>query len=257
MNVKQYIVPETLDEAVQLLEKKSNRVVGGNHWLKQGTHSINAVSLEKLNLNYIKETEEAFIIGGATPLRDLEMQKEFIKYFPHIKEAYRHIVGVQLRNTATLGASIYSRFGFSDIVSTLLLLDTSIEINGSRILSLEEYATTKRVKEIVTKIIIKKQNRNVAYYPMRHAETDLPYFIFGLSKMDEEYRVICGARPSSPVFLRDTSKLLQKGLTEALVKEMLTEADLGSNQAATKEFREHLAISLLSKGYERIFSQDE
>ena len=34
-----------------------------------------------------------------------------------VREAVRHIVGVQFRNCATVGGSIYGRFGFSDVLT--------------------------------------------------------------------------------------------------------------------------------------------
>jgi CO/xanthine dehydrogenase FAD-binding subunit len=248
MNVKKYIVPETLEEAIHLLEKKSNRLVGGNHWLKQGKQTFNGISLDRLDLNYIHETENEIIIGGATPLRDVELNKTIREYFPHIKDAYQHIVGVQLRNTATIGASVYSRFGFSDIVSTLLLLNTEVELNGSEIVILDEYVLRKRKKEIVTKVIIKKEKLSVRYYPMRYAQTDLPFFIFGLSKNKDNYKVVCGARPQNPFVLISTSELLKDGLSDKVIDKMLEEAKLSSNAVASKEYREHLAKTLLKRG---------
>lgn len=256
MNVKKYIVPETLEEAIHLLEKKSNRLIGGNHWLKQGKQTFNAISLDRLDLNYIHETANEIIIGGATPLRDVEINQTIKEYFPHIKEAYQHIVGVQLRNTATIGASVFSRFGFSDIVSTLLLLNTVVELNGSEIVSLDEYVLRKRKKEIVTKVIIKKEKIMVRYHPMRNAQTDLPFFILGLSKNQDGYKVVCGARPQSPIVLMSTSKLLTDGLSENVIVELLNEAKLSSNAVATKEYREHLAKSLLKRGMEEIDTEN-
>ncbi len=40
-----------------------------------------------------------------------------------VKAALRHIVGVQFRNGATLGGSMYSRFGFSDVLTLFLAMD--------------------------------------------------------------------------------------------------------------------------------------
>ncbi|MFQ7552525.1 MAG: FAD binding domain-containing protein [Blautia marasmi] len=45
-----------------------------------------------------------------------------------IRESLRHIVGVQFRNCATVGGSIWGRFGFSDVLTMLLALDTEVEL---------------------------------------------------------------------------------------------------------------------------------
>ena len=40
-------------------------------------------------------------------------------------------MGVKLRNTATVGGSIYGRFGFSDVLSAFLALDSYVELTGA------------------------------------------------------------------------------------------------------------------------------
>lgn len=41
-----------------------------------------------------------------------------------VRESLRHIVGVQFRNLATVGGSIFGRFGFSDVLTMFLALDS-------------------------------------------------------------------------------------------------------------------------------------
>ena len=43
------------------------------------------------------------------------------------KESLCHIVGVQFRNCATVGGSIYGRYGFSDVLTMFLGMDTWVE----------------------------------------------------------------------------------------------------------------------------------
>ena len=48
-----------------------------------------------------------------TTLHDLELHAGLNQYTNNsMKEAMRHIVGVQFRNLATVGGSIYGRYGF-------------------------------------------------------------------------------------------------------------------------------------------------
>ena len=44
------------------------------------------------------------------------------------KEALRHIVGVQFRNTATVGGSVFPRYGFSDVLTVFASVDTYVEL---------------------------------------------------------------------------------------------------------------------------------
>ncbi len=88
-----------------------------------------AIDLSGLGLDTITETEEEFVIGCMTPLRDLELH-EGLHAYTHgaMKESLRHIVGVQFRNCATVGGSIWGRFGFSDVLTMFLALDTEVEL---------------------------------------------------------------------------------------------------------------------------------
>ena len=64
-----------------------------------------------------------------TPLHALETHKELNAYTNSaIRESVRHIVGVQFRNCATVGGSIFGRFGFSDVLTMFLALDTWVEL---------------------------------------------------------------------------------------------------------------------------------
>ncbi len=57
-----------------------------------------------------------------------------------MKEALRHIVGVQFRNTATVGGSIAGRFGFSDVLTILLSMDCHVRLYRGGLVSLQDYA---------------------------------------------------------------------------------------------------------------------
>ena len=58
LKIKQYVRPETLEEAYELCQKKSNRILGGMLWLKMQDLSVNtAIDLQALQLDTIEETE--------------------------------------------------------------------------------------------------------------------------------------------------------------------------------------------------------
>ena len=67
--------------------------------------------------------DRGFSIGAMVTLRQLELHPGLAAYTDGaVRESVRHIVGVQLRNLATVGGSIYSRFGFSDVLTMFLAL---------------------------------------------------------------------------------------------------------------------------------------
>ena len=126
LKIKNYIKAESLEQAYELNQKRTACVLGGMVWLKMGNRNImTAIDLSGLGLDTITETEEAFVIGCMTPLHALETHKELNAYTNSaIRESVRHIVGVQFRNCATVGGSIFGRFGFSDVLTMFLALDT-------------------------------------------------------------------------------------------------------------------------------------
>ena len=122
MTIREYKRAESLEEAWQLNQKKPNRILGGMIWLKMETINVGtAIDLSGLGLDTIEETEDSFSIGAMVTLRQLEQHPGLAAYtHGAMREAVRHIVGVQLRNLATVGGSIYSRFGFSDVLTMFL-----------------------------------------------------------------------------------------------------------------------------------------
>ena len=67
-----------------------------------------------------------------TTLRDLEVNPILNKYFDGVlPKSVRDIIGIQFRNVVTVGGSVFSRYGFSDLIVGLLALETEVELyNG-------------------------------------------------------------------------------------------------------------------------------
>ena len=140
--IREYKRVESLEEAWQLNQKKGNRVLGGMVWLKMGKMQIGtAIDLSSLGLDTIEETGEEFRIGCMVTLRDLELDPGLNTYTDGAaRESVRHIVGVQFRNLATVGGSIYGRYGFSDVLTMFLAMDSYVELYKGGIIPLKEYA---------------------------------------------------------------------------------------------------------------------
>ena len=84
-----------------------------------------------------------------------------------MKESLRHIVGVQFRNCATVGGSIWGRFGFSDVLTMFLALDTEVELfKGGRV-CLWDFVKCRRTETFWVHIIVKKTLIKTAYPSQR------------------------------------------------------------------------------------------
>ena len=112
----QYVRAESLDEAYTLYQKKNNFILAGMLWQKMRNRTMGtAIDLCALGLDQVDETETEFRIGAYVSLRELETNERLNVYTEGaFRESVRHIVGVQFRNVATVGGSLWGRFGFSD-----------------------------------------------------------------------------------------------------------------------------------------------
>lgn len=210
LKIKNYVKVESLEEAYELNQKRTACVLGGMVWLKMGNRNVTtAIDLSGLGLDTITETEEEFVIGCMTPLRELELHQGLHTYTNGaIRESLRHIVGVQFRNCATVGGSIWGRFGFSDVLTMLLALDTEVELfKGGRV-CLSEFVKMPKDRDILVRIIIKKTPVKVAYLSQRNTKTDFPVLACCVSLWGDGVKAVYGARPGKAFLLKDEENIL-------------------------------------------------
>ncbi|MBS6196490.1 MAG: FAD binding domain-containing protein [Clostridiales bacterium] len=263
LTIKEYAKAESLEQAYQWNQKKSNRLIGGMMWLRLGKGNVNkAIDISGLGLDTIEETEEEFSIGGMVTLRQLETNPGLHGYTKGaVKESLRHIVGVQFRNLATVGGSIYGRYGFSDVLTMFLAMDSYVELYKGGILPLEEYAVRKPDRDIIVRIIVKKKPLRMAYLSRRNTKTDFPVLTCAVSYVDGEWRAVVGARPQRAVVILDENHLLGKEPDQeeilkfaAYVSEKIT---TGSNMRGSAQYRKLLAETLVKRACMQTGGSDE
>ena len=205
ITIQKYVRAQSLEEAWQLNQSKRNRILGGMLWLRLGKGSVNtAIDLCDLGLNTIEETEEQFSIGAMATLRDIELHEGLNTYTGRaIAKAVNDIVGVQFRNMATVGGSIWGRFGFSDVLTVFLALDCYVELYKGGIIPLEQFAKMKKDNDILVRLIVKKTPCKVVYNSMRNQRTDFPVIACAVAQMNGEYRASIGARPARAMLIRN------------------------------------------------------
>ena len=189
-------------------------------------------------------------IGCMVTLRQMELHEGLSHYTEGaVKDAFRHIVGVQFRNLATVGGSLFGRFGFSDVLTLLLALDCDVELYKGGIMSIQEFAKLKRDNDILVHIIIKKTPVHICYQSVRNTVTDFPTLNLTAAIFADKMRISIGARPGKAMLFEDAAGLL-KGLTNGSVteevmhtfaKEIKEKLPTGSNMRGTAEYRSHLA----------------
>ena len=243
-----YVKVDSLSEAYELCQKRSSLVVGGMVWLKMTSVTKRTiVDLSGLGLDKIQETKEEFRIGAMCTLRQLETDQGLNQYFGGVfKECTRHIVGVQMRNLATVGGSIYSRFGFSDILTCLMALDTYVELYHGGMVPLEEFSkrpVRRDDRDILVRIIVPKKNAKFNYQSVRISQTDIPVLTCASVKDENGYRFAIGARPArAQIYAQPVDKTAEQ-MAEAVRAEIKT----GSSLRGSAEYRRHLAGVLVRR----------
>ena len=214
LHIQKYVRAQSLEEAWTLNQKRRNRILGGMLWLRLGKGSIDtAIDLCDLGLNTIEENEREYRIGAMVTLRQLELH-EGLNTYTHgaVKNAVKDIVGVQFRNMATVGGSIWGRFGFSDVLTVFLGLDACVELYKGGIVPLEEFVSMKKDRDILVRLIVKKTPAGIVYSALRNQRTDFPVIACAVSQLDGEYRAVIGARPARAMVIRDEAGLLSGGI---------------------------------------------
>ncbi|MFR7477130.1 FAD binding domain-containing protein, partial [Frisingicoccus sp.] len=184
------------------------------------------------------------------------------------KETFRGIVGTQFRNTATIGGSLYQRFGFSDPLTAFLALDTTVEMYAGGLISLDEFVSMNYNRDILVRVHIKKNGRQAAYQSFRNTKTDFPVLAVGVSRLDSQWKITVGARPARAVVAENSGKLseiLAENLSEEAAETAIRQfaaavsekVRFGSNMRASGEYRRMLSEVLIYRAVRDVLSQSE
>ncbi len=204
----QYVRAQSLDEAYELYQKKPNFVLGGMLWLKMKNKTLGtAIDLCDLGLDQIDEDENEFRIGAYATLRQIETH-EALNAYTHgaIAESVRHIVGVQFRNVATVGGSIWGRFGFSDVMTIFRALGAKVQLHKAGIMDLDEFVALPRTtRDVLVSVIVPKNAKGVVYLSQRNQSTDFPVLTCAVANRSGRYVAVIGASPymADPVWDED------------------------------------------------------
>ena len=257
MTIREYKRAESLEEAWQLNQKRPNRVLGGMIWLKMENINVGtAIDLSGLGLDTIEETDEGFSIGALVTLRQLELPPGLAAYADRaVREPVRHIVGVQLRNLATVGGSIYSRFGFSDVLTMFLALNASVELYKGGVVPLAEYAQRPYDRDILVRVLVPTENARFVYQSVRNSQTDFPVLTCAAAKLaDGSIRAAIGARPGKAVLYTAAPEAGETAeeFAARFAAEVKADIKTESNLRGSAEYRRHLAGVLTKRAVCRL-----
>lgn len=244
-SAKEYLLAQSLEQAYAANQKKTAKIVGGMCWLKMSNRPLQTIiDLSALDLNHIEESEDGFWIGSMVSLRELETHPLLNQAFTNVfADALKPIVGVQFRNCATVGGSVWGRFGFSDVSTLLLALDAQVELYPSGMISLEKFLQMPYDNQILVRILIPKQRKFAVVKSHRNTATDFPILVVAASTNPEgKLCIVAGARPQKAcIVCSDLDIRSDLEVLTTQIEDCLKPISFGSNMRGSKAYREHLA----------------
>jgi len=243
LRFEQIIMPKNLDEAYDaLVNNKKSVLLAGGAFVKLQKRSVKSViDLSKLDLCYIKVEPTTFEIGAMTTLRQIEVEDELPSA---LKDSVKHIVGIALRNIATIGGGVCGKYSFSNIITTLLALEAELVFFKKGKISINDYIKSEdKEPDILEKIIIPRVVQSL-YASKQLTYTDFPIINMAISKNDH-LRISVGARPMIATLIEDPNLHLSS-------KELLKDMDFASDLKAGGEYRRALAESMLDDALKEV-----
>ena len=175
-----------------------------------------------------------------------------------------------------MGGSIWGRFGFSDVLTLFLALDTRVLLYRAGEMSLWEFAGMKKDNDILTGLTVRKRPQKTAYLAYRNTKTDFPVLTcamalparkdvgdfqgmaaVGATARKSDLPGTAGELPGRPYrgALRGEEALSE--LTGQAAREMAKLVPTGSNLRAGAEYRSHLARVLLKRNLEQLLGAEK
>ncbi|MCI5773713.1 MAG: FAD binding domain-containing protein [Erysipelotrichaceae bacterium] len=250
LRIQQYQKVENLQEAYDLLQKnRNNQIIAGMLWLKMEDRTIPVgIDLVKLGLDQIEEDEEKFVSGASVTLRALEQHASLNKWCNNVfKDALKDIVGVQFRNLATVGGSVYSRFGFSDVLCALMCMPCDVVLYHGGKMDIESFVNSDFQRDIVTHIIVYKNQDKRSFICHRNSATDIAALNLSIWEQGSTYLINVGARPQKVKRYQ-----LAKDDNEKVALQLKAMVECDSNMRASKAYREALTYGLCIKALKKM-----
>ena len=253
MKAKSFLRASSLEEAYKLFkESPRNKIVAGGLWLKKGNADVDTlIDLSLLGLDKIEDKKDYVEVGAMVSQRELEKSPLVPEV---IREATKSIMGPAFREIATVGGSVYGKYGFSDIITALLAHHVELVFYPEAVITLDEYVKKPGFYDgILTNIRIFK-DKNKAYFKKVEI-TALDYPILNVAVVKgKEYKVVVGSRPLVAALCENSMKYLNEGGKDfAKAAELaVEELKFGDSIATKSAYRKQLALTYVRRALEEV-----
>ena len=253
MKAKSFQRVSSLEEAYKLVKASpKNKIVAGGLWLKKGNGEVDTlIDLSNLGLDKIKDKKEFLEVGAMVTQRQFE-QSELVPEMA--RKAVKQIMGPAFRNIATIGGSVYGKYGFSDVITALLGYKVDLVFYPEAVVSLLDYVKKPGFYDgILTHIRIYKEDLKAYFKKVGITALDYPIINVAVTK-GKEYKVIVGSRPlvasrceKCEAYLNEGGKDFEKA-AEIAVEEL----KFGDSISTKGEYKKHLALTYVRRGFEEV-----
>ncbi|HPQ45935.1 MAG TPA: FAD binding domain-containing protein [Clostridia bacterium] len=264
MKINNYVKVSSVEEAYSILEGNSKAaIIAGGAWLRLTPTEVDeAVDLSGLGLDSIDVVDGFVEIGSMTTLRQVE-KSDIVKALCNgiVCTAVEKIMGVTVRNIATIGGTISGKYGFSDLITPLMVLDTELEFYKRGRVSLVEFMDeTAKSGDILLKVRIPMKEGRGWYETIKITAIDFPILNAAVTRIDGKTKIAVGSRPYKAVLAEmamayvDTCGKHDADCAERAAATAAAEIKFGSNSRGSAAYRKKLCEALVKRGLREVMS---
>ena len=277
MTVGEYLVPRSLPEAIDLLERHGPELLvmaGGTLTMPLINEGIampdRVMSLRHAGLGGIERRGDVLAIGAATTLTQLLAQEGV----PLLREAARNMASWPIRNMATVGGNLFTPPPGGDMAVALLALDAQVRLagaRGTRIVPLADFHTgfmtnALAADELLVEISVPTTVRQTAFikFGRKHANTPAVVTVaVALERRDGQIsaaRIALGAAGPHPIRVAGAEaaivgSALEAGVIEQAAAAAVRECRPLTDALATEWYRRRMVGVFVRRALELIVEQ--
>ena len=277
MTVGEYLVPRSLPEAIDLLERHGPELLvmaGGTLTMPLINEGIampdRVMSLRHAGLGGIERRGDVLGIGATTTLTQL-LAEEGV---PLLREAARNMASWPIRNMATVGGNLFTPPPGGDVAVALLALDAQVRLagpRGTRVVPLADFHTgfmtnALAADELLVEISVPTTVRQTAFikFGRKHANTPAVVTVaVALERRDGQIsaaRIALGAAGPHPIRIAGAEAAIVGSALEAGVIEQAAEAAVRecrplTDALATEWYRRRMVGVFVRRALELIVEQ--
>ncbi|HEY3311772.1 MAG TPA: FAD binding domain-containing protein [Anaerolineales bacterium] len=201
--ITNYHRPQSLEEALKLLNLPDTRPLGGGTWLNQPHEAkFSVVDLQALGFDQLRQVGNNLELGACVTLQQL---LETPACPDALKQALRIEAGLNIRNSGTLAGTLVTCDGRSPFATVMLALDahlTLTSVTGTRSIGLGEYLPL-RPQVFITSLTI-PLNVHSSFESIARTPLDKPIVCAALARWSSgRTRLALGGASKGPLLALD------------------------------------------------------